>query len=95
MVPLFAIKKKKQQKKNNKKNKKKNEQKNKKANEQTKTKNKAKPEKILSFVTDLKENNKSIPSASSKPYFILKNNQILVNTRLMIINFLLSHALRC
>ena len=83
MVPLFAVQKKKKKKK-------KNEQKNKQTNEQTKTKNKTKPEKILSFVTDL-----SIPSASSKPYFILKNNQILVNTRLMIINFLLSRALRC
>ena len=85
MVHLFAVQKKK---------KKKIEKKNKQTNEQTKTKNKTKPEKILSFVTDLKENYKSIPSASSKPYFILKDNQILVNTRLMIINFLLSRALR-
>ena len=44
---------------------------------------------MLFLETNLKENNKSIPPAPSILYFILKNNQNLVNTPSMIMKFLL------
>ena len=43
---------------------------------------------MLSFKTNLKENNKSIPPAPPILYLILKNNQNLVSTPSMTIGIL-------